>query len=318
MSITYRSFGTKDFFPTLDFYNKYGKYEEVTTRMWKRLILLDPNFNSNWFIIAEEDNKEIVGLVYVIKRHVPIDVGATLEEEKAWINAFAVKPEYLDTIGNELITKAEKLAIDSNAKKLIATSYTPNYFSQGIDCVHYREYCKLFDEKGYSHGEESHSMRMDLNAFEYSETTRRIKENLAKEGITFQHLTEEYLLAFFNYLQQYTKPGWTCRLRKLLLDTEDLGRVHIALCGDKVIGFNMYGDPDTSLNRYGPYGVAYDYRGKKIGKVLLEECLSHMKESGLNYAWMQWASGDVAPHMYEKIGFKASGSYLIYEKELIH
>lgn len=316
MGITYRNFGTKDFFPTLDFYNEYGKYEEVTTRMWKRLILLDPNFNSNWFIIAEEDNKEIVGLVYVIKRLVPVDVGGSLEEEKAWINAFAVKQEYIETVGNELITKAEELAIISNAKKLIATSYTPNYFSQGIDCVHYREYCKLFEERGYSHGEESHSMRIDLSTFEYSETTRETKKILAREGITFQHLTEEYLLAFFNYLQKYTQPGWIIRLRKLLFDTDDLARVHIAIHGDEVIGFNMYGDPDISINRFGPFGVSSIYRGKKIGKVLLEECLSHMKESGLEYAWMQWASGDIAPHMYEKIGFKISGKYLIYEKEL--
>jgi len=315
MDFTFRHFESSDFFPVLDFFNKYGVANTVTERMWKRMVLLDPNFDPRWFIIAEKDSA-LTGMIYVIRRLVPIDTGGDLDAEKAWINAFAVLPEYVETLGHELIRKAEELARSANVTTLVATSYTPNYFTQGIDVINFPAYARLFDEMGYTLAEKSNSMRLELDEYQPTDRSAEEKEALAKEGIHFEVLSSEKLLALFEYMHQYSTPGWTCRIRKLLMDDDSYERVHLALHGDKVIGFNIHGDPDSDIHRFGPYSVSSDYRGKGIGRVLLEECLMDMKRSGLDHVWFQWASGDRAPVLYRKIGFKVTGEYNTYKKAL--
>lgn len=313
MEFTFRHFESKDFSSVLDFYNKYGKASPVTERMWKRMVLLDPNFDPQWFLIAEKDGA-LAGMIYVIRRRVPIDTGGALEEDKAWINAFAILPEFVDELGPELIRKAEALAFGTGAETLTATSYTPNYFTQGIDMVHFPAYGRVFEAMGWSLVENSNSMCRSLKDYQMSTRSKEEKEMLAKEGIWFSILTSDKLLSLWEYMGQYSTPGWTCRLRKLLMDDNSYERVHIALDGEKVIGFNIYGDPDGDIHRFGPYSVCPDYRGKGIGRVLLEECLLDMKRAGLDYAWFQWASGDVAPILYKKVGFEVSGEYNTYRK----
>ncbi|MBQ6214840.1 MAG: GNAT family N-acetyltransferase [Oscillospiraceae bacterium] len=315
MDIIYRHFESKDFLPTFDFFKIYGVAYDFTSRMWKRQMLLDPNFDANWFIIAESEGK-IVGLIYVIRRCVPIDVGGDLECDKAWINGFAVLPEYLSEVGSRLIDIAENLARNNGAKTLTATSYTPNYFTQGIDMVHFPDYAMLFENKGYKLEETSNSMKLNLMDYSYSEKAARLKKQLKEEKITFSTLSEDSIYALIEYMYEYSKPGWMCRLRKLLLGTDDLSRVHIAKAGDKVIGFNMYGDVDTDIKRFGPFGVNPEYTGKGIGRVLLEECLLDMKKAGHSYAWLSWASGERAPILYRSIGFNITGIYNTYVKKL--
>lgn len=315
MSIVYRNFESKDFQPTFEFFKQHGTSMEFTERMWKRQMLLDPNFDAKWFIIAEENDK-IVGLIYAIRRFVPIDVGGDLDKDKAWINGFAVLPEYLSEVGSRLIDMAEDLARSVGAETLTATSYTPNYFIQGIDVARYPGYAKLFEDKGYQLKEASNSMQLDITDYTMSEKSAKQKEQLKEEGITFSTLTEDSIYALIEYMQASEKPGWLCRLRKLLLGTDDLTRVHIAKDGDKVIGFNMYGDVDTDIRRFGPFGVNPVYRGKGIGRILLEECLVDMKKAGHTYAWMSWASGDRAPILYRSVGFEVTGLYNTYTKNL--
>ena len=315
MDFTFRLFESKDFFPVLDFFNKYGIASTVTERMWKRMVLLDPNFDPQWFIVAEKDGV-LAGMIYVIRRLVPIDTGGDLDADRAWINAFAVLPEYVETLGRELILKAEELARSANVTTLVATSYTPNYFTQGIDVVNFPAYAELFEAMGYVLMETSNSMRLELDQYQPTDRSTEEKEALAKEGISFSVLTGDKLLSLLDYMKHYSTPGWTCRIRKLLMDDNSYERVHLALHGEKVIGFNIHGDPDSDIHRFGPYSVSTDYRGKGIGRVLLEECLMDMKCSGLDHVWFQWASGDRAPVLYRKLGFRETGEYNTYNKSL--
>ena len=62
-----RKYRAEDFHPVLDFYNKYGTVRHVTERMWKRLVLLDSNFDPSLFAVAEDDDGSILGLIYLIR-----------------------------------------------------------------------------------------------------------------------------------------------------------------------------------------------------------------------------------------------------------
>lgn len=309
-----RKYRAEDFHPVLDFYNKYGTVRHVTERMWKRLVLLDSNFDPSLFAVAEDDDGSILGLIYLIRRLVPIDPGATTEDDRLWINAFAVKPEHLDTIGLELLAYADSTAAAYDRTSLVMSDYTPNYFSQGVDVVHFPQYVSLFERCGFEVVEDSNSMGLSLIGYSFSKESLEYKTLLAKEGIEFSVLSEEDILRTFDYIREHHRPGWAHRLRKLLLDNDDLGRVHIVKHEGKVIGFSMYGDVDTDIQRFGPFGVSSEYRGKKIGRVLLEETLHDMQKAGLEYVWLQHADGEVAPILYRSIGFKETGEYYTLKK----
>lgn len=314
--ITLRRFESGDFQATLQLWNQCHSNMPLDERAWKRKVLLDPNFDPVGFVLAEDENGELCGFVYAVRRLVPLDVKGTLEPETAWISGFSVLPAALLEAGPKLLAAVDEFAMKVGARRIVVSGYTPNYFTQGVDLTENAADAELFQAFGYIPGGVSHSMRMQLDHFTYSEDALKKKAALGQRGVRFQTMELSLLWSLFEYLQTHVSPSWTHRVRKLLLDTDDLTRVHVALDGKSVVGFNIFGDPDGSMERFGPYGVQPAYRGLGIGRVLLEECLMDMKRRGLPTAWMQWASGDRAPILYEKIGFVQSGAYLPLERVL--
>lgn len=65
---------------------------------------------------------------------------------------------------------------------------------------------------------------------------------------------------------------------------------YIAVYQKEVIGFACY--DATAKGFFGPIGVKQDFRGKGVGKVLLNKCLISMKEIGYGYAIIGWAAED--------------------------
>ncbi|WP_346393927.1 GNAT family N-acetyltransferase [Virgibacillus pantothenticus] len=56
----------------------------------------------------------------------------------------------------------------------------------------------------------------------------------------------------------------------------------------KVVGFCIYGGYEGVPERFGPFGVALDQHGKKLGKILLNLCLQQIKAESLHGAWFLW------------------------------
>jgi GNAT superfamily N-acetyltransferase len=102
-----------------------------------------------------------------------------------------------------------------------------------------------------------------------------------------------------------------------MYDNDDLDRIRVVTFGGEVIGFCVFGDPDGSPEGFGPFGVRTDFRGKKLGQILLADCLLEMKKRGLHNAWMQWTGKESAAHfVYEKAGFSITRSHVILDKLL--
>lgn len=98
--------------------------------------------------------------------------------------------------------------------------------------------------------------------------------------------------------------------------------VVLACDGDKAIGYcwtGITGESETAASeRKGQVfmlGVDPDYRGRGIGKVVLQAGLSHLKHKGLQVAQLTVdSSNKVAYALYRSIGFKVQNSSLWYEK----
>jgi ribosomal protein S18 acetylase RimI-like enzyme len=75
---------------------------------------------------------------------------------------------------------------------------------------------------------------------------------------------------------------------------------------EKLIGFACY--DIVAKGMFGPVGVLPEYRGRRIGKVLLLACLHAMADDGYGYAVIPWVS---SVEFYEK----AVGATVIEDSE---
>lgn len=313
--ITVRNYEGKDFNNVIDVWNESLLYDTVSKLLFTRKILLDCNFDRNNFFVAEDDGK-ICGFLYSCVRLVPADAGAPLEEDVGYIVAFGVLKEYMEKVGMQLISAFEARMKALGRKKIKATGFSPAYFTQGFDEDHYPEYIKLFTDAGY---EGAHSISMDIDLTKYvkpagiEEKRRRLKE----EGIEVIPLSHEYIPAFLDPSEPFNSPGWVAQFRRRLLLNNDFESVRIAVKDGRVIGAVIFGDPDSSPERFGPFGVNSEYQGKGIGTVLLADCLCEMKSRTLHNSWMQWTSGTGASGtVYKRAGFTEGRHFVNFIKEI--
>lgn len=290
-------------------WNECMPYNKINEEMFVKSILLDLNFSPDGVFIYEKDNK-IKGFIYATKRRIPVDIGGSMDEDRGWICAIAVAEDSFDQ-APLLIEKAENYICSDHKRTVYACSYTPNYFYQGIN-KKYEKYVELFNSLNYSVDECSVSMKIDLNKYMSPDYIPALRKSLNLEGITFSKLTPEYVTSWLTF----QKPSWTHRFRRLLNENMDFNQINIALYNNEVIGANIFGDPYSTPERFGPFGVRDDFQAKGIGKILLDDCLLEMKERGLSYAWMQWATAaDYVVNMYKKFGFEIMDEYIVYKKD---
>lgn len=304
----------------INLWNASLPLDRISRSIFVRKILIDPNFDPSGLIIAEDaKTNTLVGFIYVITRKIPVDADGPLDPDKAWIVAFGVSSiEWFDKgVGQMLLDAAEKYAKVNDRHTIIVSGYSPNYFIQGIDPEKYPEQLILFQANGYQCTEESVSMGIELKNYKASDDILALKRELEDKGFKFDYLKIEYIIPLFRYIKKYHGPGWVRLVRYLLNHTDDWERVSVVTYNGEVIGFNRFSDPDTSVERFGPFGVNPDFRGRGIGKVLLSHCLETMKSKGICYAWFQWTDeNSAAGIIYKKAGFKVLRRYHTMQKTL--
>ena len=164
---TLRNIRGEDFIKVLELWNETNPFDPIDRMALKRKVFLDVNFEPEGFFLTEEEDT-LWGFIYVVRRLVPIDAGGSMDTEKLWINALGYLPDAPEGVGEALLAAAEEYAHKVGAKKLIATSYTPNYFTQGIDTVNYPQYAALLEDAGFKGTAPTYSMDLDLSQYFYS------------------------------------------------------------------------------------------------------------------------------------------------------
>lgn len=295
----------------ISIWNKAMPKTPINRKYFVKNILLDLNFNEDGFFVAEE-NGEILGFVCAVIRRIPVDVGGSLDEDQGYINLFALKYEkdVCGGLGHKLIKCAEDYINSFGKRDIFVSRYTPNYICQGIN-VEYTEYVKLFESADYGVNTQNASIAIDL--FKYSRPVEidELKKKREEEGFIFTHLKDEYIPS----LLRYWHPGWNHRFRRLLNETMDYEKFNLIIYNGEVVGCNVFGDPYSCEERFGPYGVNEEFRGRGLGQILIHDCLTEMKNRGLQRAWAQSTPITTsATHVYEKVGFVRTGEYIIFQK----
>lgn len=288
-------------------------YNPINKRTLVKNFLLDHNFNDQGFFVAEEEG-EILGYIYAIIRRFPTDVGSPMDEDKGFINAIGLKYEkdILGGLGCALIKAAEGYIQSHGRQQIHMSSYTPNYIYQGINTL-YPDYITLFTQEGYTESGRSISISIDLLKYIRPASIDELKAEREKEGFLFTHLKDEYILELF----KYASPNFNHRLRRIAQETMDYEKFNLIVYNGKVIGANVFGDPYSCEERFGPFSVSAEFRGKGLGQILLHDCLTEMKERGLQKAWSQSTPmASTATHVYAKAGFQRTGEYVIFKKTI--
>lgn len=314
--ITVRELGSDEFELAVALWNTCRPCDPITERVFKRKVILDVNFDRRGYFIAELDGKP-VGYIYVIVRKAPLDNDGDFECGVATVNGFGILPSSDSSVGRELICRGEKYAKENGIKKLLVSPYKPYYFTQGFDLEREKHYVDLFLGAGYKIQKESYARDIDLLSYTVPDALIEAGRRAKEEGFYIGALNDDLLMPFWDYMNAYSIPSWRIRLRQLLRDTDDYGRIRVVAYRGEVIGFNVFGDPDGSPERFGPFGIRAEFRGHKLGQLLLADCLYEMKKRGLHNAWMQsTAKGSAADAVYEKTGFKISRTHVPMEKEI--
>lgn len=308
-----RNFRGTDLDAIIKIWNRTMPYNPMHRTAFVKNFLLDHNFNDEGFFVAEE-NGEILGYIYAIIRRFPVDVGAPIDENKGYINAIGLKYEkdILGGLGCTLIKTAENY-IQSHGKQMVHMSgYTPNYIYQGINVL-YPDYISLFQQAGYEESGRNISISIDLLKYVRPADIDEVKATREVEGFVFTDMKDEYILETF----KYASPSFGHRFRRILQETMDYEKFKLVVYNGKVVGINVFGDPYSCEERFGPFSVAAEFRGKGLGKILLHDCLTEMKNRGLQKAWAQSTPmNSTATFLYAKTGFQRTGEYVIFKKGL--
>ncbi len=309
----YRLFDSnRDIDGVISVWNKDTVRHPINKRAFIRKILLDMNYDNEGFFVAEE-NGEVVGFIYAIKRKYPVDTDFTVESDSGYIVAMGVADRSnLQNIGKELLKLAEGFICKTEKRKIFAFSYSPNYFYQGVCIEDREEYCPFFESQGYNEVSRTVSKEMNLRLYSVPEKVLLKQKKLEEEGFRFGAPR----VGDIPTLLSHTNPNFRHRIRRQLLEDGDLSKFSVAVYEGKVVGACVFGEPYSSEERFGPFGVIPEMQGKGLGTVILANCLSEMKKRELRYAWMQWASrSGPANTVYEKAGFHESGTYVTYCKD---
>ncbi len=288
-------------------------YDPIDQRTFHRKVLIDPNFEPDWLLVAEVDGK-IVGLCLCLIRRMPMEkVG--MELERGWITAFAVHPEWRHKgIGTALIERAMELFSDANRSEILISPYTPNYFVPGVDERNYAVGLDFLLKRGFEIIARPISMDANIVLFDYGSYAER-EQKLRGQGIEVRNLQPHEIPDLMAFLKAHMPSDWVRHARELLLDiTKGLGdydQFVVAWHKGEIVGYCQF-----EGEHFGPYGVRSDMQGRGIGTVLMAKCLETMRRKGHHNAWVLWTSEETAQKVYNRFGFKETRRFAVLRKRI--
>lgn len=308
-----RGYRSSDEFQILKVWNESLPYDPIDFRIFRRKVLLDPNFDPNWFLVAEVDG-QIVGFCLCLIRRVPMEKIGT-EPERGWITAFAVHPKWRRKgVGTAILERAMELFCNANRTEVLISPYTPNYFVPGVDERNYTEGLDFLLKRDFEIVARPISMDANIVLFDYLTYAER-EQKLKEQGIEIRNLQPQEIPDLMEFLKANMPGDWVRHARDLLMDiTKGLGdydQFVIALNKGEIVGYCQF-----EGEHFGPYGVRRDMQGRGIGTVLMAKCLETMKRKGHHNAWVLWTSDETAQKVYSRFGFKETRRFAILRKQL--
>lgn len=314
--INYRHYSPGDEIQIVQIWNETLKVDPITSVRFRNLVLLDGNFDPEGVRLAF-DGEQLVGCFYAVRRLMPMS-GSDLEPENGWIPFFFVHKDYQKQgIGETLLQQALDFLKEKGCSNVFFASYAPNYILPGIDTQAYPGGWEFLQKNGFTKLYSPVAMDRSLVGYTLPADVQEVIRQREAEGYTFQCAQDSDLVELVRFANEMFNPDWGRAIREGVVAGLPLDWIFVARDNGKLVGFCLHGAYEGIPERFGPFGVDPDQRGKGLGKILLNLCLEAMRAEGLHGAWFLW-TGETSPagHLYLKTGFKITRSFNVCRKTI--
>lgn len=288
-------------------------HDFITPATFRTRVLLDPNFSPDGLLVADEGGA-LVGFVLALGRQVPL-YGQGLEPELGWITAFGVAADRRrQGIGSALFDGVLGRLAMQGRRRVLISPYTPNYFIPGVDVEAYPEALAFLFAAGWQRVASPISMCVELTGFRPPLEVADLAERLAGEGICVRPVSPADLPELMPFIQRAFGWDWYRFAQEYLALLFGPGADDIVFLVATQEG-HIVGYCQQRRERFGPFGVLPELRGKGIGRLLLFRCLETALAQGFHCAWFLWTGRDAA-RLYALAGFRQVRQFAVMQLEL--
>ena len=310
MTIQLRSFARGDLSKLVALWNSTMTADPISEQRLLLDYVLDPHFDPNGLVLAI-DGEEPVGfaLGMTARPDIPSDnaVGTGV------IVGFGVAESHRrQGLGAAILQHLEEYLRAKTVSTIQVGPWVPPYLVPGVDETAYAGTVAFLEAQGFVPGAKPVSMRALLTGYEPSTDVPEIAGRLANEGVRIRRALAEDTTELLTFAVEHF-PHWESYLRGALrsvVTANGESTLHVALDGETVIGFAM-----TNGERFGPFGVNSDYRGRGVGAVLLSRALCAMRAANVHLAYFLWTSDQTA-RLYNRHGFEIVRRFTMMSKKL--
>lgn len=308
-----RSFRGADEAALIELWNMTMTRDRINPSFFRTRVLLDANLHPDGLLVALVD-REMVGFVLSLARQVPLFLQG-LEPDRGWITAFGVHPAYRRVgIGRQLFDAALARLAGIGRTRVLLSPYTPNYIIPGVDTDAYPEAVAFLDATGWKTISSPISMHAGLTSYEIPSDVSELEKRLGQEGLAIRPVAAADLPELMPFIAKEFGWDWFRHAQEYLIKLFGEGSNDIcflvAVQDERIVGYCQ-----QKGERFGPFGVAADWRSKGIGRLLLFHCLADMVTRGFHCAWFLWTGKDAA-RLYSLAGFRQARQFAVMEKTL--
>lgn len=334
-----RPFSSRDTHAVVDLLSRALPAERIDEAKFVRHVLLDPNVLPSGFLVAEEGGK-VVGMILAIARQFPS--GKTIpDKQTGYLTLLAVTPEARGSgIGTKLLEEAEVFLITQGRRELIASTYSPGYFTPGVDVSAYEEGLRFLKKRGFEEKYRPLSMDVELDSLTKPGWVEDSRAKAEAAGVHFEPWRAELTLPVLRFAEAEFSADWSRYATEAvqgILRGDPPERLWIAWTFDtpkpssKKGGLEAWleeaeavdtGDPAVigfshfDGERFGPIGIAKSERGRGLGHVLMFETLAAQSAAGHRRSYFMWSDDRTAERLYHAAGFREARRFAVLRKEL--
>jgi ribosomal protein S18 acetylase RimI-like enzyme len=267
----------------------------------------DENFLPSGAVVAEEDGRLLgFGMGYVQRTDARREGGVALMPGR--LAGIAVRPErWREGIGRRLLIAVEDaLRSEGKSEAGLEVFRQPLLLARRLylDSGPYR----FFLACGYQPVGHELVVRNDLHSFELRNEIKRRRERLEAEGVQFRFSQASERADLLDFMARHFPGGWHASIERATA-SDPPARVMIATLHGQILGFmGPFSPPrDDGRASFGSPGVAAEFRGRGIGKVLINLGLDELKRAGGSYAEYSTGVTNTARFIYFDSGAQLRG-----------